>query len=96
MDYVMFIDCDKPFYSEAMLQGDKRKWAKAMKLQMKSLIKNGTWYLLSFLQEKHFIAILMGLQAKITLNDVVLKYTIELVAKAFEQEKGLILMRLSH
>ncbi|MCO5556599.1 hypothetical protein L7F22_010150 [Adiantum nelumboides] len=57
MDYVMLTDCDEPSsYTKAMKRDDHVKWEKAMKSEMDSLHKNGTWDLVSLPKGKNALS----------------------------------------
>ena len=84
-DFVILIDCGEPScYQEAMRMHDKRKWEKAMHLEMDSLIKNKTWDLMKLPTSKNALPCKWVYKIKVNPN-VENKYKARLFAKGFKQ-----------
>ena len=53
VDFVLLTDSDAPScYKEAMLASDKSQWETAMKNELSSIQKNGTWELVRLPKSK--------------------------------------------
>ncbi|MCO5610810.1 hypothetical protein L7F22_065051 [Adiantum nelumboides] len=90
MDLVMLSDCDEPCtYTKAMKRDDHVKWEKAMKFEMDSLHKNGTWDLVPLPKGKKAHFCKWVYKMKVVPGDDKPKYKARLVVKGFEQEHGI-------
>ncbi|MCO5575172.1 hypothetical protein L7F22_028969 [Adiantum nelumboides] len=72
-----------------MKRDDHVKWEKAMKSEMDSLHKNGTWDLVSLSKGKNALPCKWVYKLKVVLGDDNPKYKARLVAKGFKQEHGI-------
>ncbi|MCO5577249.1 hypothetical protein L7F22_031076 [Adiantum nelumboides] len=94
MDFVMLTDCDEPCsytdcdepcsYTEAMKRDDHVKWEKAVKFEMDSLHKNGTWDLVPLPKGKKALPCKWVYKMKVVPGDDKPKYKARLVTKGFK------------
>ena len=82
--------CNEPTcYKQAMQSEDSKKWDLAMKSEITSIVKNGTWDLVPLPEGKEALPCKWVFKRKVTSGDVTPKYKARLVAKGFKQQYGI-------
>lgn len=74
---------------ECQMRPDSNHWKEAIESEMESLIKNDTWTLVRRPENAKIISCRWLFKVKRDENGDILKYKARLVARGFEQEKGL-------
>ena len=88
-DYVMLTDAGEPScYKEAILASDHAKWEHAMRNELDSIHKNGTWDLVPLPKDRKALPCKWVYKYKYTADSASPKYKARLVAKGFKQEHG--------
>ena len=83
--FVLLTDCGEPTcYKQAMQSEDSKKWDLAMKSEITSIVKNGTWDLVPLPQGKEALPCKWVFKRKVTSGDITPKYKARLVAKGFK------------
>ena len=90
VDFVLLTDSGEPScYKEAMLASDKSQWEIAMKNELSSIHKNGTWELVSLPKSKKVLPCKWVYKIKHSSSDAKPTYKARLVAKGFKQQHGI-------
>ena len=88
VDFVLLTDSGEPScYKEAMLADDHAKWELAMKSELSSIEKNGTWDLVPLPKDKKALPCKWVYKQKFASG--IGTYKARLVAKGFKQEYGI-------
>ena len=82
-------ECLNPTYEEAKKRSDWSKWEEAMKTELTSLEKNGTWSVVERLQGANIVDSKWVLHIKKNAAGEVEKYKGRLVARGFTQIHGI-------
>ncbi|KAD0618050.1 hypothetical protein E3N88_43977 [Mikania micrantha] len=77
---------DPIIYEEAIL---KEEWKKAMKEEISSIEKNGTWDLIDAPENKNIVGLKWLYKTKVGKNGEIVKHKARLVAKGYSQQKGI-------
>ena len=85
IDFVLLTDSGEPScYKEAMLASDKSQWENAMKNELSSIQKNGTWELVPLPKSKKVLPCKWVYKIKHSSSDAKPTYKARLVAKGFK------------
>ena len=86
VDFLLLTDCGEPScYRQAMQAEDSEKWDLAMKSELASIEKNGTWDLVPLPKAKEALPCRWVFKQKVTTRDTPPKYKARFVAKGFKQ-----------
>jgi hypothetical protein len=93
-DFVSFVslitnDEEPTCYQEAMEVSDSEKWKEAMKEEMDSLERNGTWDLVELLKNRKIVGCKWVYKLKKGVDDKVERYKARLVEKGYSQKEGI-------
>ena len=83
------VSADPASYSEAMSASDSKQWRKAIEEEMKSLLANNTWTLVTAPKGVNVIGNRWVLKKKLNSDGSVERYKARLTAKGYSQREGI-------